>query len=121
VTKPPESSGNGRGPRGHYARGNPGGPGRPSRAIESDYLRTLADACPPDTWRAICERAVEQARDGDAKARDWLAGHLLGVPRGEVRALTELAAHEAAGYDPVASRAADFRRTSKLDELIARI
>jgi hypothetical protein len=119
--KPSEASGNGRGPRGHYAPGNPGGPGRPPRAIESDYLRTLADACPPDTWREICDRAVEQARDGDAKARDWLAGHLLGLPRAEVRALTELAAHEAAGYDPVASRAADFRRTSKLDELLAQI
>ncbi len=69
----------------------------------------------------LAER-LDRTRVGDAKVRDGLASHLLGVPRAEVRALTELAAHEAAGYDPVASRAADFGRPpSKLDELLARI
>ena len=59
-----------------FADGNIGGPGRPPRAVESDYLRALADACPLDVWRGVCERAADDARDGDAQARAWLAKYL---------------------------------------------
>jgi hypothetical protein len=29
-------------------------------AIERDYLATLSDACPPDAWTCIVQRAVEE-------------------------------------------------------------
>jgi hypothetical protein len=38
----------------------------------------LSECVPTETWRSIVAKAVEQAVSGDAKARDWLAGYLLG-------------------------------------------
>jgi hypothetical protein len=57
------------------------------------------------------------ARAGDGKAREWLSRYLLGDKPG---GLTELAASEQAGIDPVARRA-DALRPTKLDELLARV
>ncbi len=65
-------------PKGTFAPGTAGGPGRPPRPVEKDYLRALSDACPPDRWRRIVERAVGQAEAGDAQARAWLAKFLCG-------------------------------------------
>ncbi|HMF13227.1 MAG TPA: hypothetical protein VKE94_13010 [Gemmataceae bacterium] len=70
----------GRTSNGRFAVGNPGGPGRPRRAIELDYLAVLAEVVPLATWRAICLRAVADAKKGDAKAREWIAKYLLGAP-----------------------------------------
>lgn len=69
---------NGRDARGRFAKGYPGGPGRPPRARETRYLLTLSEACPPETWDAICHKAVEQARAGDKDARTWLSQFLIG-------------------------------------------
>lgn len=77
--------------RGRFAVGNPGGPGRPRRAIESEYLRVLSDAVSLDDWREVVARAVSAAKDGDDKSRAWLARYVIGeTPIG----LTELAARE---------------------------
>jgi hypothetical protein len=65
-------------PRGTFAPGTAGGPGRPPRPVEKDYLRTLSDACPPERWQRIVERAVELAEQGDAQARSWLSKYLCG-------------------------------------------
>ena len=65
---------------GQFQKGNPGGPGRPKRATEGAYLRALTDACPPDTWREICEAQVSAARSGDSKAAAWLCRYLMGNP-----------------------------------------
>lgn len=46
--------------------------------MEATYLRALSDACPIEVWREIVQKAVEQARQGDAGARCWLAKYLLG-------------------------------------------
>ena len=73
-----ELNGKDRNCNGQFAHGNPGGPGRPRRVAERDYLVTVTEACPPETWRAICRRAVEDALAGDSKARDWLSRYLLG-------------------------------------------
>ena len=64
--------------KGQFAEGNSGGPGRPRRAIERDYLRVLSDACPLETWQEIVERAVSEAKEGDPQARAWLSKYLLG-------------------------------------------
>jgi len=86
--------------------------------VEADYLGALAEACPPDTWRQICARAVEDALSGNGRARDWLSRYLLGAEPSPNKAaeapLTELAAAELAGYDAVSDRAADLRRLNNL-------
>ena len=63
---------------GRFEKGNSGGPGRPRRAIEADYLKAFSDAVPLDAWRTIVSRAVADAQAGDARARDWVARHVLG-------------------------------------------
>ena len=67
-----------RSPRGTFAPGTAGGPGRPPRSVERDYLRALSDACPPERWQRIVEKAVELAEGGDAQARSWLGKYLCG-------------------------------------------
>ena len=73
---------------GTFAPGNPGGPGRPRRAVERQYLAAFAEAVSPSDWRAIIGKAVADAKAGDAKARDWLSKYLVGD---EPLALVELA------------------------------
>ena len=94
--------------RGHFTAGNAGGPGRPRRAIETEYLRAVSDAVPLEAWTAIVERAVSDAKDGDDKARNWLAKYVIGdAPIG----LTELLARELLDID------ADIEALTKVDEL----
>lgn len=76
---------------GQFAQGNSGGPGRPRRPIEREYLQSLNAAVPLQVWQAICKRAADDAMAGDAKAREWLAKWLLGM---DARPLTTLAAEE---------------------------
>ena len=88
---------------GRFLPGHPGGPGRPRRAVEADYLAALSDAVPPEAWKRIVARAVEDGEKGDAKARDWLAAYLIGKPAGD--GLLMLAAGELAEFDPIADKA----------------
>jgi hypothetical protein len=81
--------------QGRFAVGNPGGPGRPRRAVERDYLTVLSDAVSRDDWRCVVQAAVESAKQGDAKARDWLTRYLIGD---DPLTLTDLAADEAWGF-----------------------
>jgi hypothetical protein len=99
---------------GTFANGNSGGPGRPRRTVEADYLAALSDMVGIDDWHAIVMRAVLQAKAGDGKARDWLSRHLLGA---EPPKLLDLAADEELGRDAVAERARDVRRHNRLDKL----
>src|SRR5262245_34063085 len=71
---------NGRDINGRFKRGYGGGPGRPCRQTEQTYLHVLIETVPPDQWRKVCEKALAQALEGDAKAREWLANYLIGRP-----------------------------------------
>lgn len=66
--------------KGMFQIGNPGGPGRPKRQTEADYLLATMESVPLDTWRAIVARAVNDAQDGDYRAREWLGRYLIGDP-----------------------------------------
>ena len=79
---------------GRFATGNPGGPGRPRRIVEADYLAVMSEACPADAWRMIVMRAVEAAKRGEPKSREWLARYLLANDFG---GLLKLAAWETKG------------------------
>ena len=66
---------------GHFVKGGIFGPGRPKATrSRSDYLVRLTDQLPFSTWEAICEKAVEQALEGDARAREWLGNYAIGRP-----------------------------------------
>ncbi len=65
---------------GRFSLGNPGGPGRPRRQTEADYLHVMMTTVTLETWETIIRAAVEAAQAGDHKAREWLAGYLCGAP-----------------------------------------
>jgi hypothetical protein len=65
---------------GQFAKGNPGGPGRPPRRTEDEYMAELADVVTLEAWRQIAERAVADAAAGDKHARDWLSRYLVPDP-----------------------------------------
>ena len=94
---------NGRQHNGRFALGNPGGPGRPPIARERQYAEAMATVCTVDDWREICERAVEDAKDGDRHARDWLSKYLVGEPQTVVEML-----HRRLPDDPTGEEDADY-------------
>lgn len=63
---------------GQFAKGNAGGPGRPRRATEADYLRISIEAVSLDDWREIVARAASDAKGGDRNAREFLRRILIG-------------------------------------------
>lgn len=98
----------GRNPDGTFAEGNPGGPGRPRRAVEREYLAALSDALLLDDWREIVGKAIEDAKDGDAKAREWVSRYALGAAP---ISLHELAAREVLGIE------ADYEVAAEADKI----
>jgi hypothetical protein len=70
----------GRNRNGTFAHGNTiaAGYGRPPRRTESSYLVSLSNIVTEEHWHAIVTKAIEQAVEGDFRARDWLSTYLLG-------------------------------------------
>ena len=94
---------------GRFAKGNPGGPGRPRRSVEREYLAALSAAVSVSDWARIVEKAKEDAISGDSRAREWLAKHLLGK---EPASLLDLAGAESAEVsveDEIGQRAEKLR------------
>jgi hypothetical protein len=102
--------------KGRFAAGNPGGPGRPRRAVEQEYLAALADAVPLRRWKKIVARAVADAEAGDPKARRFIADMLIGK---QPASLTTLAATELAGTldEEIRVQAAALRRSVETREM----
>lgn len=75
-------NGNGRDGKGRFASGNQlgVGGGRPRRSAEEQYLQTLVALVKKEDWQDIIEKAKEQAKSGDDKARRWLSDYLMGKP-----------------------------------------
>ena len=66
--------------RGRFLPGHGGGPGRPPRQREREYLAAFEQICTLDRWRRIVAQACADAEQGDARAREWLAKWLLPPP-----------------------------------------
>lgn len=86
-----------RGKNGQFLEGSSGGPGRPPRKTEWSYLRSTTSACSLEDWQQIVTRAVADAKNGNAKAREFLARYVLG----NAPVLSELTALDEIGLDPV--------------------
>lgn len=71
-----------RGDKGRFVKGTQpgGGPGRPPRQVEADYLAAMKEEITPDHWRAICRRAGIDAIKGNGYARAWISDYLMGKP-----------------------------------------
>lgn len=54
--------------------------GRPSRKVETKYLKALSNAVGEVEWTQIITKAIEQAISGDWRARKWLSDYLMGTP-----------------------------------------
>jgi hypothetical protein len=123
MTRNTTPQGTARNPDGTFAEGNSGGPGRPARATERQYMAVVMAACDLDTWQAIVQRAVKDAKDGDSTARAWLASYLLGKPSPRLTAPrpTRVLAMEQAEVDEVAEEVAKVQRAQVLDGLIGGI
>ena len=65
---------------GQFAKGNKGGPGRPRRRTEDQYLAATIGAVSLKDWREIVATAVAKAKRGDSRARQWLSDYVMGPP-----------------------------------------
>ena len=76
--------------KGRFVKGASGNPqGRLPKEIEKTYLQVCESTCTFDVWREIVMKAVEQAKRGDARARQWLSDYLMGKPISMVMAVQE--------------------------------
>lgn len=67
--------------KGRFVKGESGNPqGRLPKQVESSYLQVSENVCTFDVWREIVAKAIEQAKRGDARARQWLSDYLIGKP-----------------------------------------
>lgn len=62
--------------------------GRPKKEREVKFYELTLNSVTFDDWKEIIEKAVRQAKNGDAVARKWLSDYLMGPPvqRSEVDA-----------------------------------
>ncbi len=90
-------------PRGHRAaggkfqKGNTYGvgsvhAGRPPREREKRYMHILNSEVTEEDWTGIIRKAVEQALEGQSRARVWLSNYLLGKPIERILARVEVGA-----------------------------
>jgi len=65
---------------GKFAKGNPGGPGRPKKEREQRFYEITLSTVTFDDWKDIVNKAIAQAKKGDPVARKWLSDYLMGPP-----------------------------------------
>lgn len=106
---------------GRFALGNSGGPGRPRRVIERDYLCALSDAVSLDDWREVVQAALIAAKEGDPRARDWLTRYLIGESPLSLTALAadDFAAEENPALDWSQATVEDLRYLKELRERLS--
>ena len=63
---------------GTFAPGHAGGSGRPKRSTEENYLQVLSEQVTLKDWTEVVQRALDDAKNGDNRARDWLGKYLMG-------------------------------------------
>ena len=74
---------------GTFAPGNPGGPGRPRRSVEKEYIDAVVGVVSVAEWTIVVQKALDDAKDGDDKARTWLGKLLVGSDPAAVVGMAE--------------------------------
>jgi hypothetical protein len=65
---------------GRFVKGHSGNPlGRAKRKTEEEYLEALSKRVSLEAWLAIIDQAVQDAKDGEWRAREWISGYLVGT------------------------------------------
>lgn len=82
---------------GQFSPGNKCSPGRLARQTEREYLIAMTTGCTPEDWQEIIKQAVEDAKKGDNKAREWLASYLIGIPKNDAVTLSKIALEDEIG------------------------
>jgi len=72
-----------RDPRGRFVKGCSGNP-KGAAINQFRYLKKMGAAVTASDWRAVIDKALEQAKRGDARAREWLSEYLMGKPPQQV-------------------------------------
>jgi len=62
--------------KGRFIPGHQGIGGRPAE----HFLDIIRECITDDDWRAIANKAKEQAKKGNEKARKWCSDYILGLP-----------------------------------------
>lgn len=65
--------------KGRFVKGVSGNPGG-KPLDQTKYLKKLDTTMTLKEWRDIVVKAIEQAKRGDSRARQWLSDYLLGKP-----------------------------------------
>lgn len=66
---------------------------------ETYYIRKFTRILDGKSWKDVVRKAVEQAKEGDAKARDWLTSIILQLKTGTEKDGPGALAAAAAGRD----------------------
>ena len=61
----------------------------PKARTQAAYLRATAATVSLEDWGEVVKTALEHAKEGDAKARTWLSGYLIGTPIQRIAAIVE--------------------------------
>jgi len=61
----------------------------PKARTQASYLRATAATVSLEDWGEVVKTALEHAKEGDAKARTWLSGYLIGTPIQRIAAIVE--------------------------------
>lgn len=67
--------------KGQFVKGQSGNPvGRPKRDVEKAYYDATVGKVSLVEWQAVVDRALVDAKGGNAEARRWLSEYLMGKP-----------------------------------------
>lgn len=67
-----------RGPGKPFAKGNDGGPGRPTARFEREYVEAIKDACKLDDWKDVLKATLTRAKAGSLDHAEFFAKRLVG-------------------------------------------
>ena len=66
--------------KGRFIKGNPGGPGRPTRAVEETLMTVLHEQS-VGAWPEIVKRVIREALRGKSWAVKFIAAYGMGLPQ----------------------------------------
>lgn len=78
--RPSPNGGNGRDTSGRFTKGNPGGPGNPFARRVSQLRSLVVEVLTDEDLRAIVDKMIDDAKNGDKAAVKLLLSYAIGKP-----------------------------------------